>query len=807
MKHPQNQQSDREFLLTTLGQIWLAGKEINWSKFYRHEKHLKEAFRRNRLPLPTYPFERQRYWIEPQKQADTLNNYAPSSKKNPDVSSWFYMPIWKQSMPSQPFDKAEIAKQKSCWLLFINDCSLSLQMVKQLEQQNQDVIAVKVGKQFVKLSNNTYILNPRQRDDYSALLQELRNLGKIPKTVVHLWSVTLDEQTPLETQYLGFYSLLFLAQALGEHNFTDPLQIGVVSNNMQQVTGMETLDPEKATLLGPCKVIPQEYPQITCHSIDIIIPESKTWHEEKLVEDILSELILEPANSVTAYRGNRRWVQTFEPMQLLASIPDKPRLRHQGVYLITGGLGGVGGVLAEYLAQTVQAKLILIGRSSFPRREEWQQWLKNHQQDKISRQIRKVQALEELGAEVLVKNADVANLEQMQAVINQVVERFGEIHGVVHAAGIAGGGVIQLKTPELAASVLSPKVTGARVLDTIFQNQQLDFFVLCSSLTSVLGGFGQVDYCAANAFLDAIAYSKSAKDGTFAVSINWDTWQEVGMAVDTAVPIDLRQHREENLEKGMLSQEGKDVFHRILCQTLPQLIVSTQDLQLMLEQSQVVTPLTDLQELIQPSLSKSKHPRPNLRNAYVTPRNQTEQIVAEVWQELLGFEQIGCYDDFFELGGHSLLAIQVISQLRQAFQVEIPLNNLFTAPTVAAQAVAIANQQTQLRIEDNSVTSLPRIIPNPTQRYQPFPLTDVQQAYWIGRSGAFELGNIATHGYQEIESVGLDLERLNLALWQLIERHEMLRTVVLPDGQQQILQSVPKYQIEVFRSCANRTRK
>jgi amino acid adenylation domain-containing protein len=694
---------------------------------------------------------------------------------------------------------AEIAKQKSCWLLFINDCSLSLQMVKQLEQQNQDVIAVKVGKQFVKLSNNTYILNPRQRDDYSPLLQELCNLGKIPKTIVHLWSVTLDEHTPLETQDLGFYSLLFLAQALGERNFTDPLQIGVVSNNMQQVTGMETLDPEKATLLGPCKVIPQEYPQITCHSIDIIIPESKTWHEEKLVEDILSELILEPANSVTAYRGNRRWVQTFEPMQLLASVPDKPRLRHQGVYLITGGLGGVGGVLAEYLAQTVQAKLILIGRSSFPGREEWQQWLKNHyQQDKISRQIRKVQALEELGAEILVKNADVANLEQMQAVINQVVEKFGEIHGVIHAAGIAGGGVIQLKTPELAASVLSPKVTGARVLDTIFQNQQLDFFVLCSSLNSVLGGFGQVDYCAANAFLDAIAYSKSAKDGTFAVSINWDTWQEVGMAVDTAVPIDLRQRREENLKKGMLSQEGKDVFHRILCQTLPQLIVSTQDLQLMLEQSQAVTPLTALQELVQPSLSKSKHPRPNLRNAYVTPRNQTEQIVAEVWQELLGFEQIGSYDDFFELGGHSLLAIQIISQLRQAFQVEIPLNNLFIAPTVAAQAVAITNQQTQLRTEDNSVTSLPRIIPNPTQRYQPFPLTDVQQAYWIGRSGAFELGNIATHGYQEIESIDLDLERLNLALWQLIERHEMLRTVVLPDGQQQILQTVPKYQIQVL---------
>ncbi|MDF5726640.1 MAG: amino acid adenylation domain-containing protein [Rhizonema sp. PD38] len=796
---PQNRHSETEFLLTTLGQLWLAGIQLDWSGFYRHEQ-------RYRIPLPTYPFERQRYWIEPQKQAATVKIHPISLDKKPNVADWFYIPSWKQSMPPKPFNNAEMAKQRSCWLVFVDESGFGSQLVKRLEEENQDVITVKVGKQFVSESEHVYILNPRQRSDYNALLKELRTLDKIPKTIVHLWSVTPPiKQTPAgikffeKTQDLSFYSLLFIAQAFGEQNFIDPLQIGVISSNMQPVTGEEVLCPEKAMLLGPCKVISQEYPYITCYSIDIVIPGSKTWQEEKLVEQILSELAIEPSDSVVAYRGNCRWVQTFEPVKLQESIQGIPRLRDQGVYLITGGLGGVGGVLAEYLAQTVQAKLILIGRSTFPAKNKWLQWLKTHDdQDKVSCQIRKLQALEEQGAEVLVKSADVANLEQMQAVITQAYERFGEIHGVIHAAGIAGGGVIQLKTPEIAASVLYPKVIGARILDTIFKNLKLDFFVLCSSLNSLLGGLGQVDYCAANAFLDAFAYYRTAKDGTLAVSINWDTWQEVGMAVNSAVPIEFKQHREENLNKGILSEEGKDVFRRILCHTVPQFIVSTQDFHLSLEQNMAVTASSTWFELVPPSLSKSTHPRPSLGNAYVVPRNRTEQIVTEVWQELLGIEQVGSYDNFFELGGHSLLAIRVISQLSQVFQVEIPLNSLFEFPTVAEQAQAIAQIQTPQREDRQAFTPLPLIIPVPDQRNVPFSLTDVQQAYWIGRSSAFELGNVATHAYLEIESVGLDLERLNKSWQRLIERHDMLRSVVLPDGQQQILQQVPQYQIAVL---------
>ncbi|MBV9388049.1 MAG: SDR family NAD(P)-dependent oxidoreductase [Chroococcidiopsidaceae cyanobacterium CP_BM_ER_R8_30] len=484
LRHPHDQNSDEAFLLNTLGQLWLAGIQINWSGFYAHE-------RRHRLPLPTYPFEHQRYWIELQKQAEAVNTHPGSLCKKPDVADWFYIPNWKQS--PLPQLKQGLTEQKLCWLVFIDECGLGSQLVKRLEQEGQDAITVMVGGQFSKQSARGYTINPRQPNDYEALLTECA-LDKTPKIIAHFWNVTPNEQTQSgidlfeKSQELGFLSLLFLAQALGAQNMADSMQIAVLSNNMQQVTGEEVLCPQKATVLGPCKVIPQEYPHIICRSIDVVIPSSASQKQEKLIDQLLAELKTPTFDNVVAYRGEYRWVQTFEPVRLDGAAKGiTTRLRQGGVYLITGGLGGIGFVLAEYLAQTLRAKLLLVGRKPLPDRDKWVEWLATHdKQDDVSSKIRKVQALEKLGAEVLAVSADVADREQMQAAIAQTYQQFGAIHGVIHAAGIAGGGMIQLKAPEIAASVLAPKVKGTLVLELLFKDVKLDFLVLLSSITSVL---------------------------------------------------------------------------------------------------------------------------------------------------------------------------------------------------------------------------------------------------------------------------------------------------------------------------------
>ncbi|MCC5603391.1 type I polyketide synthase [Nostoc favosum] len=701
LRHPKEKQSDVAFLLNSLGKLWLHGVQIDWSGFYTNE-------RRYRLPLPTYPFERKHYWIEDYKQRQHNSAKPVLSGKKPDIADWFYLPLWKQSIPSVLLKQKELVTQKSCILVFIDECGLGKELVKRLQFDGHDVITLKQGSRFVQLGDRAYSLNAGQRDDYDTLLNELIAENKIPTTIVHLWSVTSVGDTPSglagvdKAQEKGFYSLLFLAQALGKQHIIDELKMIVVSNNMHSIIGEETLCPEKATMLAAVKIIPQEYPNISCRSIDVAIPQQVSWQDEKLLENLLSELQTQSSDIVIAYRGSNRWVQTFEPVRLEPIMRETSRLKKGGVYLITGGFGGVGLSLASYLAKSVQAKLVLIGRSVFPAKEEWKQWLTTHDEnDGISRKIRQVQELEDLGAEVLVLSVDVANFEQMQKAIAKVQEQFNQINGVIHCAGVADyAGVISRRTREMTESIMAPKVRGTLVLNSLLKDVKLDFLILCSSLSSIIyrKKFSEVGYCAANEFIDTFAYHKTNKDRIFTVSINWSDWQDVGMSVEAVKRLIKKQDISDDkslLIDALLPSEGIEVFQRILNTTVPRIAVSTQDLTSLIERDRNFNPQALLESLGKANLSKSLHPRPELSNAYVAPRNETEQIIADIWQKLLGIELVGIYDNFFELGGDSLLIVQVQSQLQKAFKQDLLTTDLFEYPTVSALAGYLSQQQVE----------------------------------------------------------------------------------------------------------------
>ncbi len=559
---------DSAFLLKTLSRLWIAGAEVDWTAYYSNEQ-------RRRVPLPTYPFERQRYWVEPQTQTYGGVHTQTALLKKPNIADWFYVPSWRRSAPHSPVEALELADREAPWLLFVDECGLGNQMTRRLEQMGQDVICVAMGEEFGERGDGAYMINPRQGADYQALLQLLRARKKLPQKIVHLWGVAQDAE-PEQALNNGFHSLLLLAQAIGAEKITDQLQIEIVTNNMQEVVGGETLYPEKAAAIGACRAISQEYQNIACRSIDIALPgsaltDSEGLPKERLVDQLISEVAAgpKPSESVIAYRGHHRWSQTFEPMSLRGSAERWLRLQTGGAYLITGGMGGIGLELAEHLARAVRAKLILTGRSAFPERETWDEWLAAHdEQDAVSYKIRKLRSIENLGAEVSVLCADVTDKERMR----DVIERFGPIHGVIHSAGVAGGGMIQLKTPEAAAGVLAPKVQGTRVLEEILKDQKMDFLVLCSSRSSILGGFGQADYCAANAFLDAFAHYHNASSDTFTVSINWAGWQEVGMRADTLAQLGVKT----NQQPSTVIEIGHPLLERCIEATPERATYSTQ---------------------------------------------------------------------------------------------------------------------------------------------------------------------------------------------------------------------------------------
>lgn len=176
---------------------------------------------------------------------------------------------------------------------------------------------------------------------------------------------------------------------------------------------------------------------------------------------------------------------------------------------------------------------------------------------------------------------------------------------------------------------------------------------------------------------------------------------------------------------------------------------------------------------------------------------QEEKQLVQIWAELLDNSTLNIHDNFFSLGGYSLQAIQLVSKMSEEFSVPLSLQDLMNAPTVSEMAGLIRQKLTGESKSNKEALLCPEIISNPEDRWEPFPLTSVQQAYWVGRSGAFDLGKIATHTYFEVESNTLDIARFEKAWQKLIDRHDMLRAIILTDGTQQVLKSVPKYTIQL----------
>jgi phthiocerol/phenolphthiocerol synthesis type-I polyketide synthase E len=519
---PDEPQSDLAFLLGALGRLWLAGLRIDGKGFYAGQ-------RRRRVLLPAYPFERQRYWIDGRPVVATAQP-APSGR-TADLADWFFLPVWKQSLPPVPPPRSGTG-QSSRWLVFGDRQGLGAAIADRLRQEGHRVITASMGEGFQRLTDDSCTLAPGCREDYDALLREYG----VPDGILHLWSVTGDGavEEPADLRARSFYSLLFLAQALGERDVQQLLRLRIVTNGLWAIGADEIPCAEKATLLGPVRGIPQEYPHISCRAIDVALPRPDV-PLEPVATRLLAELAVDPPDMSVAYRGAQRWLRTFEAVRLEERTDLTGRLCSGGVYLITGGLGGIGLTLAERLARDVRARLALISRTGLPAREEWSAWLREWGEgDATSRKIRRLEAIERMGGEVLVLSADAADEAQMRTAVRQARERFGRIHGAIHAAGVPGGGLIQLKTPAAVEAVLAPKVRGARILAALLEEEEpLDFLVLLSSAISLTGGVGQVDYCAANAFLDAFSQERNAR-GHFTLAINWDVWRDLGMAVAAA---------------------------------------------------------------------------------------------------------------------------------------------------------------------------------------------------------------------------------------------------------------------------------
>ncbi|KIC36721.1 type I polyketide synthase [Leisingera sp. ANG-M7] len=537
LRHPDQQVMDDSYFFGVIGRLWACGVEADWPQIWG------EA-RRNRLPLPGYAFQRSRYFIEPGKPAAESEGDAPS--RHDDLGEWGYRPAWRPRLADCALDVAqELAQELHSWLIFEDEAGHAARIAERLEAANHSVVRVRAGDTYAQLSPASYILPPEQgRAAYGALLADLAEAGRLPDRIAHFWLVTEGESFRPGSSFfdrnleMGFHSLTALAQELGNADLPGPAHLTVFTTGAAQVRDEALPYPEKAMIAGPLGVIPRELPGLTCAAVDIELPQTprgifarRNPEQADITSRLLEELMADPASTSAAWRGEKRFELSWRPQPL--PEPETPPFKQGGHYLITGGYGGIGLTIADHLMRNYGARVSLISRGGLPPRETWERYLASHSPaNRTAQRIRAVMALEANGkGAVLPLAADVCNSGDLRAAREQAEAVFGPVTGVFHGAGVIHDGPLLAKDEDQIARVLAPKVSGLRALDTVFPDGSLELMVLFSSSSTVTRPAGQVDYIAANEYLNAWAQHR-AGGHTQVIAVDWGVWADTGMAAD-----------------------------------------------------------------------------------------------------------------------------------------------------------------------------------------------------------------------------------------------------------------------------------
>jgi amino acid adenylation domain-containing protein len=713
--------------LQCLGRLWAHGQTIDWHALY--------PVPRRRVTLPTYPFERRCYDASrPAQRVETPR----------DINKWFYLPVWRRL----PLPAMEIAptSDSGSWVVFVDEHGLGSAIGQKLLAAGQDVIEVYPAVRFAQAQPSRYEIVPDCDEDYLRLFRELAREGKRASRLVHMWTLTPDADAPPDEAAVdavlarGFHSLLGIARAHAELRPDTQVDLWVISNGVFAI-GDEAPLPSKSVLLGPSKVIPQEHAAIHVKLLDL--PRRFSSGSSRFRAEVACWMELGTSRDVETviHRESGRWTIRFEQEPIPYSLESSPAAGQ--TVLITGGLGGLGHTLAEHLAKQ-GCRLLLTGRSS----------LTDADNGRVAVRKERFERLRSLGAEVLYVPADVTDAVAMERALAEGHRTLGRLQGVIHCAGVPGGGLVQLRSRKSIEEVLTPKIRGALVLDQLIRRQEgLRFFILFSSAVSVLGGIGQVDYVAANAFLDAFAQARSSATGPPTTAIGWGTWQSVGMSAEAAAVHGLQAERERQLDSGILPSEGVRIFDRLLNRGMPHVIVTP----FSLEPDPAAAEPHGL-----PNEAENVA-TPEATEAPANPENENQRAVRRIWEEVLGIRGVGIRDDFFELGGHSLLAAQLASRMRAALGAEVSLSSVFEHPTIEGLAALVEGD----RVEAASIPPAPS---------GDAPLSFAQERLWF-----LEQLQPNTDTFNEPHArrlrCRLDVQALEQAIDVVRRRHETLRTV------------------------------
>ncbi|TQK75365.1 phosphopantetheine binding protein [Brevibacillus sp. AG162] len=703
--------------LTSLGNLYACGAEIDWEALYTIED-------KRRIPLPQYAFDRTRCWLE---------IYPVAGSRMFSTIQW---------VEAAPHAYSERHWGKTLIVTGSGSNPLAHELLNVCTEAGLAYETAVALEQAADFPDGTF-----------ARVLDMSALASEP-----------GEFDPVESLFR--YVRLFASQKWG-----DKLELVLAAPTVHEVDGKETdLHPIYSAVFALGKTIAVEHPQLLVRALDL--------DKSICVNDLLRELNDTEPPYLAAYRNSRRYVQQIVEATSEIIGHQEVKIRPFGTYLITGGTGGMGLEIAKHLATKQPVRLALVSRD--PGRTESQRAA-----------IREIQAA---GSNVLLYAADCGDETAMLRVIEDLRSRWGGLNGIVHAAGVPSAGMLYAKEEETFKRVLRPKIQGTQVLEKLTEEEPLDFFVLFSAMTSLTGGFGQGEYAAANAYLDAFAPART-KRGARTLTINWAVWRETGMGVEHGV-VD-----QEHMFHPLWTQEALDAFDIALNSRLTQVLIGAfnfrelRKIKPLMDQPRfpiILSPplLAQVEQLVETAINASetreKISAVDEEPVVLTGRdsgeyNEHEWQLANIWKQTLGVREVGLYDSFYELGGDSIFAAKMVNAIQVSFGLSLSMVEFLGHLTIADLARFLKE-----KAASGWGTAHHRI--EPILQADAYPLSSAQHRLFILNQMQPEQTAYNVTVALRIKGT-LNRERFTEAFQTIMDRHETLRTRFL------VVDGVPMQQV------------
>lgn len=619
------------------------------------------------------------------KRVNKFNNYNAVK---------FHQVVWEANGGYQEQDFLKVPSKTA--LIFEDEAGIAKKLSQQIAAQGVTPCHVTFGSGYEKVNDTNYIISGKS-EDYDKLISDI-GTGNIT-SVFHLstyssGSVMVDLETSEEYLNRGLYSLLFFSQAALK-KINHDVVFYLISNCAHDVTGKEIVNPYNTSYLSLAKTLRYECPkyQFICVDTDVTIDETG---------ELFSQLHAAGSQFRTAFRDHTMYTEILEEVSMVEQEESAVKGKKEGIYVVTGGTGGLGLETANYLSWNGCGSICLLGRTILPNRREWNAILEKDEDEKVCRMIRQILDIEEEGNKVIVRNSDIADYDAMKIVFDELKSEYGNINGVVHCAGVAGDGILLNKPFDVFKRVSDPKITGSLIISELVKDQKLDFYIMYSSMQTIFGGIGQGDYTSANSFMDGYAkYLRTEKIN--AQTINWPGWSETGMAVDYQVADDA------TLFTSVNNAQGIKGLYSIMTHNVTNLVPGDINYKFMY----AVTP-EKLPFAISAQIKRiydrnaKKFSRSGEVEQGATGRNvkfnaedfamfgkeaneytENEKIVAFIYASVLDLEEIDIYESFNALGGDSIIATEVFKIMDKNYPGILNISDIFSYPTVEEMAAHI----------------------------------------------------------------------------------------------------------------------